>query len=51
VACCDRTLTRLAYNNAALAYGNLAPMLTWMVDDYVDLDGAARTGCAHASTA
>ena len=38
-ACSSATLTRMAYNNAALAYTNLAPMLTWMVDDYVDLDG------------
>lgn len=37
-ACSSATLTRMAYNNAALAYANLAPMLTWMVDDYVDLD-------------
>jgi len=37
-ACSSAALTRLAYNNAALAYTNLAPMLTWMVDDYVDLD-------------
>ena len=39
-ACSSATLTRLAYNNAAMAYSNLGPMLTWMVDDYVDLDGA-----------
>lgn len=38
-SCSTATFTRLAYNNAALAYGNLGPMLTWMVDDYVDLDG------------
>lgn len=36
-ACSSATLTRLAYNNAALAYTSLGPMLTWMVDDYVDL--------------
>ena len=36
-ACATATLTKLAYANAALAYANLAPMLTWMVDDYVDL--------------
>jgi hypothetical protein len=39
-ACSTATLTRLAYNNAALAYSNLGPMLTWAVDDYVDLDAA-----------
>ena len=38
-ACATTTLTRLAYNNAAFAYANLAPMLTWMVDDYVALSG------------
>ena len=38
-ACSSATWTRLAYNNAALAYSNLGPMLTWVVDDYVDLDG------------
>lgn len=36
-ACATATLTRLAYANAALAYNNIGPMLTWMVDDYVDL--------------
>ena len=40
VACSNAALTRLAYNNAAFAYGNLGPMLTWMVDEYVDIDGA-----------
>jgi hypothetical protein len=39
-ACATATLTRLAYNNAAVTYSNLAPMLTWMVDDYADLDNA-----------
>ena len=38
-ACATATLTRLAYANAAFAYSNLGPMLTWMVDDYVDLSG------------
>ena len=33
------TLTKLAYSNATLAYKSLAPMATWMVDEYVDLDG------------
>lgn len=35
-------LTRLAYSNAALAYSNLAPMATWMVDDYVELSGGQK---------
>ena len=38
VAACG-TLTKLAYSNASLAYKSLAPMATWMVDEYVDLDG------------
>ena len=38
--CSNTTFTRLAYNNAALAYSNLGPMLTWTVDDYVDIDGS-----------
>jgi len=38
-ACSSATITRLAYNNAALAYTNLGPMLAWAVDDYVDIDG------------
>ena len=38
VAACG-TLTKLAYSNATLAYKSLAPMATWMVDEYVDLDG------------
>ena len=33
------TITKLAYSNASLAYRSLAPMGTWMVDEYVDLDG------------
>jgi len=37
--CSSATFTSLAYNNAALAYSNLGPMLTWMVDDYVDIGG------------
>ena len=36
------TVTRLAYSNAPLAYQNLAPMATWMVDDYVDLQGTQK---------
>ena len=39
-SCATATLTRLAYANAALAYSNLGPMLTWMIDDYVDLTDA-----------
>lgn len=38
--CSSAALTRLAYNNAALAYSNLGSMLTWTVDDYVDIDGS-----------
>jgi len=38
VAACG-TITKLAYSNATLAYKSLAPMATWMVDEYVDLDG------------
>jgi hypothetical protein len=38
--CSSAAFTRLAYNNAAMAYSNLGPMLTWVVDDYVDLDGS-----------
>lgn len=36
-SCATATLTRLAFANVALAYSNLGPMLTWMIDDYVDL--------------
>jgi len=35
-------LTKLAYSNAALAYSNLTPMATWMVDEYVDLSGGQK---------
>jgi hypothetical protein len=38
--CSSAAFTRLAYNNAALAYSNLGPMLTWIVDDYVDIEGS-----------
>lgn len=31
------TLTQLAYSNAAMAYNNLPPMLSWWVNDYVDM--------------
>ena len=33
------SFTRLAYDNVTVLYGNAAPMLTWMVDDYVDISG------------
>lgn len=33
------TMTKLAYSNATFAYKSVAPMGTWMVDEYVDLDG------------
>lgn len=36
------TLTRLAYSNAAFAYSNATPMLTWLVADYVELTGEQR---------
>jgi len=36
-ACGNTTLTRLAYANAAFAYGNFASMATWTLDDYFDL--------------
>ena len=36
------TITRLAYSNATTAYQNLAPMATWMVDEYVDLHGTQK---------
>lgn len=35
-------LTKLVYSNATLAYSNLAPMATWMVDDYVELSGGQK---------
>jgi hypothetical protein len=31
------TLTQLAYSNIGVAYNNAAPMLSWMVADYVDM--------------
>ena len=40
VAACN--FTKLAYTNAALAYDNAAPMLTWVVDEYVDLSGPQK---------
>ncbi len=38
VAACGVT-TRLAYSNLPLIYSNAAPMLTWWVDEYVDVNG------------
>ena len=35
-------LTKLVYSNATLAYANLAPMASWMVDDYVELSGGQK---------
>jgi hypothetical protein len=35
-------MTKLAYSNAALAYNNLAPMMSWMVDEYVDIHGTQK---------
>ena len=32
----------LAYNNIRVLYSNAAPMLTWMVDDYVDVSGSQK---------
>jgi uncharacterized membrane-anchored protein YhcB (DUF1043 family) len=36
------TLTQLAYSNAAMAYNNLPPMISWWVDDYVDMSGGQK---------
>lgn len=36
------SMTRLAYNNFTVLYSNAAPMLTWMVDDYVDISGEQK---------
>ncbi len=38
LAACGVT-TKLAYSNLGLMYSNAAPMLTWMVDEYVDING------------
>ena len=32
-------LTKMAYSNVAFAYSQFPPMLTWMVDGYVDMSG------------
>ena len=34
--------TGLLYSNIAFAYGNAAPMLTWAVDDFVDLSDVQK---------
>jgi hypothetical protein len=34
--------TRIAYNNVGTVYSNAAPMLSWMVDDYVDMTSAQK---------
>ena len=36
-ACGSAMMTRLAYDNAALAYSNFGSAITWTADDYVDL--------------
>ncbi|MGZ5582945.1 MAG: DUF6279 family lipoprotein [Usitatibacter sp.] len=36
------SLTRLAYDNVTVLYSNAAPMLSWMVDDYVDISGEQK---------
>ena len=41
LAACS-AMTKLAYSNAALAYNNLAPMMAWMVDEYVDVHGSQK---------
>ena len=35
-------LTQMAYSNAAFAYNQLPPMLTWMIDGYVDMSGEQK---------
>ena len=35
-------LTQMAYSNVAFAYNQLPPMLTWMVDGYVDMSGEQK---------
>ena len=41
VAACGMA-TKLAYSNVGMMYSNAAPMLAWMVDDYVDMTAAQR---------
>jgi hypothetical protein len=36
------TLTQLAYSNAAMAYNNLPPMISWWVDEYVEMSGGQK---------
>ena len=36
------TLTKLAYSNVAFAYNQFPPMLTWMLDGYVDMSGEQK---------
>lgn len=33
---------KLAYHNVGMMYENAPPMLTWMVDDYVDMTGSQK---------
>jgi hypothetical protein len=40
LAACNAT--NLLYSNIAFAYSNAAPMLTWAVDDYVDLSDGQK---------
>jgi len=35
-------LTKMAYSNVAFAYNQFPPMLTWMVDGYVDMSGEQK---------
>ena len=35
-------LTQMAYSNVALAYNQFPPMLTWMIDGYVDMSGEQK---------
>ena len=35
-------ITKLAYSNVSLAYTNLGPMMAWMVDEYVDVNGIQK---------
>ena len=34
--------TRLAYLNASVAYSNATPLITWTIDNYVDLTGGQK---------
>ena len=35
-------LTKMAYSNVAFAYNQFPPMLTWMIDGYVDMSGEQK---------